>query len=110
MLLFCTGPADGFLIPLCTSCGVSIDEDRISKQDRSECGSPSSRASAVRFSTFVPIDFGHQRLDIELERAGFRLDEPGFFSRLGVTPYLACARTRRAALPKGGSRAARKPN
>jgi len=39
--------------------------------------------------TFVPIDFGHQRLDIELERAGFRLDEPGFFSWLGVTPYLA---------------------
>ncbi len=39
--------------------------------------------------TFVPIDFEHQRLDIELERAGFRLDEPAFFSCLGVTPYLA---------------------
>ncbi|MGO9512930.1 MAG: class I SAM-dependent methyltransferase [Steroidobacteraceae bacterium] len=38
--------------------------------------------------TFVPIDFEHQRLDIELERAGFRLEEPAFFSWLGVTPYL----------------------
>ena len=39
--------------------------------------------------TFVPIDFEHQRLDIELARAGFRLDEPAFFSWLGMTPYLA---------------------
>ena len=41
------------------------------------------------FVTFVSIDFEHQRLDIELDRAGFRLDEPAFFSWLGVTPYLA---------------------
>jgi len=39
--------------------------------------------------TFVPIDFEQQSLDIELERAGFRLEEPAFFSCLGVTPYLA---------------------
>jgi methyltransferase (TIGR00027 family) len=38
--------------------------------------------------TFVPVDFEHQRLEIELERAGFRLGEPAFFSWLGVTPYL----------------------
>jgi methyltransferase (TIGR00027 family) len=39
--------------------------------------------------TFVPIDFEQQRLDIELERAGFGLEEPAFFSWLGVTPYLS---------------------
>jgi methyltransferase (TIGR00027 family) len=39
--------------------------------------------------TFVPVDFEHQSLDIELERAGFALGEPAFFSWLGVTPYLA---------------------
>ena len=38
--------------------------------------------------TFVPVDFEHQKLEIELQRAGFRLDEPAFFSWLGVTPYL----------------------
>ncbi|MGA3114574.1 MAG: class I SAM-dependent methyltransferase [Syntrophobacteraceae bacterium] len=38
--------------------------------------------------TFVPVDFEHQRLEIELERAGFRLDELAFFSWLGVTQYL----------------------
>jgi methyltransferase (TIGR00027 family) len=39
--------------------------------------------------TFVPIDFDHQKLEVELERARFRLDEPAFFSWLGVTPYLS---------------------
>jgi methyltransferase (TIGR00027 family) len=39
--------------------------------------------------TFVPIDFEQQELDVELERAGFRLEEPAFFSWLGVTLYLA---------------------
>ncbi|MFZ0932183.1 MAG: SAM-dependent methyltransferase [Syntrophobacteraceae bacterium] len=39
--------------------------------------------------TFVPVDFEQQRLEVELERAGFRLVEPAFFSWLGVTPYLA---------------------
>ena len=38
--------------------------------------------------TFVPVDFGRQALEIELEKAGFNLDEPAFFSWLGVTPYL----------------------
>jgi methyltransferase (TIGR00027 family) len=38
--------------------------------------------------SFVPIDFEQQRLDIELKRAGFRLEERAFFSWLGVTPYL----------------------
>lgn len=41
--------------------------------------------------TFVPVDFEHQTLEIELERAGFKLDEPAFFSWLGVTPYLTNA-------------------
>jgi methyltransferase (TIGR00027 family) len=38
--------------------------------------------------TLVPVDFEHQRLEIQLERAGFSLDEPAFFSWLGVTQYL----------------------
>ena len=38
--------------------------------------------------TFVPVDFEHQRLEVELARAGFRLDEPAFFSWLGVMLYL----------------------
>ena len=38
--------------------------------------------------TFVPVDFGRQALETELEKAGFNLDEPAFFSWLGVTPYL----------------------
>ncbi len=37
---------------------------------------------------FVPVDFEHQKLETELQRAGFKLDEPAFFSWLGVTPYL----------------------
>jgi len=37
---------------------------------------------------FVPLDFEHQRLDVELGRAGFEANEPAFFSWLGVTPYL----------------------
>lgn len=39
--------------------------------------------------TFVPVDFEHQSLDIELANTGFALGEPAFFSWLGVTPYLA---------------------
>ncbi len=39
--------------------------------------------------TFVPVDFERQKLEVELERAGFKLDKPAFFSWLGVTPYLA---------------------
>ncbi|MGA7823680.1 MAG: class I SAM-dependent methyltransferase [Steroidobacteraceae bacterium] len=38
--------------------------------------------------TFVSVDFEHQSLGSELERAGFALNEPAFFSWLGVTPYL----------------------
>jgi len=38
--------------------------------------------------TFVPVDFEHQRLEVELKRAGLRLEEPAFFSWPGVTPYL----------------------
>ncbi len=37
---------------------------------------------------FVPVDFEHQKLETELASAGFKLDEPAFFSWLGVTPYL----------------------
>ena len=39
--------------------------------------------------SFIPIDFGRQKLDTELQKAGFELNEPTFFSWLGVTPYLA---------------------
>jgi methyltransferase (TIGR00027 family) len=38
--------------------------------------------------TFVPVDFGRQP-ETELEKAGFKPDEPAFFSWLGVTPYLS---------------------
>jgi methyltransferase (TIGR00027 family) len=38
--------------------------------------------------TFVPIDFERSTLSEALEKAGFRMDEPAFFSWLGVTMYL----------------------
>lgn len=38
--------------------------------------------------TFTPIDFESQSLAGELRKAGFRTDEPSFFSWLGVTMYL----------------------
>lgn len=38
--------------------------------------------------TFVPIDFAHSTLSEALGQAGFRQDQPAFFSWLGVTPYL----------------------
>jgi len=40
---------------------------------------------------FVPVDFESQRLSAQLESAGFRADEPAFFSWLGVTMYLTRA-------------------
>jgi len=39
--------------------------------------------------TFVPVDFERQVLADELRQAGFRDNEPVFFSWLGVTPYLS---------------------
>lgn len=41
--------------------------------------------------TFVPVDFEHQSLVDELERAGLDRAQPAFFSWLGVTPYLTKA-------------------
>jgi methyltransferase (TIGR00027 family) len=38
--------------------------------------------------TFVPMDFERSTLSESLEKAGFRMDEPAFFSWLGVTMYL----------------------
>jgi len=38
--------------------------------------------------TFVPLDFEKRSLDAALEAAEFRTDQPGFFSWLGVVPYL----------------------
>ncbi len=38
--------------------------------------------------TFVPIDFETQSLKDRLQEAGFKADEPSFFSWLGVTMYL----------------------
>jgi len=38
--------------------------------------------------TFVPVDFETQALPEQLQAAGFREDEPAFFSWLGVTMYL----------------------
>lgn len=39
-------------------------------------------------TTLVPANFEQHSLDEELRPAGFRFDEPAFFSWLGVTPYL----------------------
>ncbi|MFH1952086.1 MAG: class I SAM-dependent methyltransferase [Pseudomonadota bacterium] len=38
--------------------------------------------------TFAPVDFEQQTLADGLNRAGFRADEPAFFSMLGVVVYL----------------------
>ena len=38
--------------------------------------------------TFVPMDFEERSLAAALEEAEFRTDQPGFFSWLGVVPYL----------------------
>lgn len=56
--------------------------------------------------TFLPADFEQQTLPDILKNAGFRLDQPSFFSWLGVTPYLthgAFASTLEfvASLPRG---------
>jgi methyltransferase (TIGR00027 family) len=37
---------------------------------------------------FAAVDFERQSLSMELARAGFRIDEPAFFSWLGVSMYL----------------------
>ncbi|MGB7136121.1 MAG: class I SAM-dependent methyltransferase [Acidobacteriaceae bacterium] len=37
---------------------------------------------------FAPVDFEHGTLAAGLEAAGFRADQPAFFSLLGVVPYL----------------------
>jgi methyltransferase (TIGR00027 family) len=42
---------------------------------------------------FVPIDFESQDVAIELVKAGWRRDQPTFFSWLGVTMYLSDAAT-----------------
>ena len=39
--------------------------------------------------TFVPVDFEIQSLALQLAEAGFRADEPSFFSWLGVVVYLS---------------------
>jgi methyltransferase (TIGR00027 family) len=44
--------------------------------------------SPRRALTYVPIDFERQRLEDALRDAGLALDEPAFFSWLGVTTYL----------------------
>jgi methyltransferase (TIGR00027 family) len=50
-----------------------------------------SRAGIAAPATmsFVPVDFETEGLSDCLERAGFRSDQPGFFSWLGVVPYLS---------------------
>jgi methyltransferase (TIGR00027 family) len=39
--------------------------------------------------TFTPVDFAKDTLAAGLANAGFKANEPSFFSWLGVTPYLA---------------------
>jgi methyltransferase (TIGR00027 family) len=55
--------------------------------------------------TFVPVDFETQLLSEQLRAAGFREDQPAFFSWLGVSMYL----TREAVLATLGYVAARPP-
>jgi methyltransferase (TIGR00027 family) len=38
---------------------------------------------------YVPVNFEHERLADRLQANGFRMDEPAFFSWLGVTMYLS---------------------
>ena len=38
--------------------------------------------------SFVPVDFERDSLEMELRAAGFRADQPAFFSWLGVSMYL----------------------
>ena len=40
-------------------------------------------------AVFIPIDFERETLGDALERSGFRMDHPAFFSWLGVVPYLS---------------------
>jgi methyltransferase (TIGR00027 family) len=40
-------------------------------------------------AVFVPIDFEREMLGDALERSGFQVDQPAFFSWLGVVPYLS---------------------
>jgi methyltransferase (TIGR00027 family) len=40
-------------------------------------------------TVFVPVDFECETLSTGLERSGFRMDHPAFFSWLGVVPYLS---------------------
>jgi methyltransferase (TIGR00027 family) len=40
-------------------------------------------------TVFVPVDFERETLSTGLERTGFRVDVPAFFSWLGVVPYLS---------------------
>ena len=47
-----------------------------------------AKISVPKTITFVPIDFENQQLANQLREAGFRTDEPSFFSWLGVTMYL----------------------
>jgi methyltransferase (TIGR00027 family) len=39
--------------------------------------------------TFAPVDFERDTLHAGLDKAGFKANQPAFFSWLGVTPYLA---------------------
>jgi len=40
-------------------------------------------------AVLVPIDFEREMLGDALERSGFQMDQPAFFSWLGVVPYLS---------------------
>jgi methyltransferase (TIGR00027 family) len=40
-------------------------------------------------AVLVPIDFEREMLSDALERSGFQMDQPAFFSWLGVVPYLS---------------------
>lgn len=40
-------------------------------------------------AVFVPVDFESETLSAGLERSGFRMEHPAFFSWLGVVPYLS---------------------
>ncbi len=63
---------------------VDQPETQQYKRERLAAAGIAEPASVI----YVSVDFEHQHLDEQLVAAGFNLDEPAFFSWLGVVYYL----------------------
>ena len=69
--------------------GLSVFElDHPATQERKRRQLHDAKIPIPETLIFVPIDFESQVLANQLREAGFRTDEPSFFSWLGVTMYL----------------------